>query len=75
MNWSKIMECVPNFSEGRDLQKIDKIVAPFRAKEGVKLLDYSNDEDHNRLVVTVVGQPDALKEAVIEAIGIARRTY
>ena len=66
MNWSKIMECVPNFSEGRDLQKIDKIVSPFRAKEGVKLLDYSNDENHNRLVVTVVGQPDALKEAVIE---------
>lgn len=71
MSWTKIMECVPNFSEGRDLQKIDKIVSPFRAKAGVKLLDYSNDEDHNRLVVTVVGEPDALKEAVIEAIGIA----
>lgn len=65
------MECVPNFSEGRDLEKIDKIVSPFRAKAGVKLLDYSNDEDHNRLVVTVVGEPDALKEAVIEAIGVA----
>ena len=71
MSWTKIMECVPNFSEGRDLQKIDKIVSPFRAKAGVKLLDYSNDEDHNRLVVTIVGEPDALKEAVIEAIGIA----
>ena len=65
------MECVPNFSEGRDLEKIDKIVNPFRGKEGVKLLDYSNDIDHNRLVVTEVGQPEALKEAVIEAIGIA----
>lgn len=65
------MECVPNFSEGRDLEKIDKIVNPFRGNEGVKLLDYSNDIDHNRLVVTVVGQPEALKEAVIEAIGIA----
>lgn len=73
MSWSKIMECVPNFSEGRDLQKIEQIVAPFRAKEGVKLLDYSNDEDHNRLVVTVVGQPEALKEAVVEAIGVAVR--
>ncbi len=71
MSWTKIMECVPNFSEGRDLEKIDKIVAPFRAKAGVKLLDYSNDEDHNRLVVTLVGEPEALKEAVIEAIGIA----
>lgn len=65
------MECVPNFSEGRNLEKIDKIVSPFRARQGVKLLDYSNDEDHNRLVVTVVGEPEALKEAVIEAIGVA----
>lgn len=65
------MECVPNFSEGRDLQKIDKIVAPFRGKQGVKLLDYSNDEDHNRLVVTVVGEPEPLRDAVLEAIGVA----
>ena len=65
------MECVPNFGEGRDLQKIDKIVAPFRGKQGVKLLDYSNDEDHNRLVVTVVGEPEPLRDAVLEAIGVA----
>ena len=65
------MECVPNFSEGRDLQKIDKIVAPFRGKQGVKLLDYSNDEGHNRLVVTVVGEPEPLRDAVLEAIGVA----
>ena len=68
---NKIMECVPNFSEGRDLQKIDKIVAPFRGKQGVKLLDYSNDEDHNRLVVTVGGEPEPLRDAVLEAIGVA----
>ena len=73
MAWNKIIECVPNFSEGHDLQKIDQIVAPFRAKEGVKLLDYSNDEDHNRLVVTVVGEPEPLKAAVIEAVGVAVR--
>lgn len=65
------MECVPNFSEGRDLGKIEKIIEPFRAKQGVKLLDYSNDEDHNRLVVTVVGEPEALKAALLEAIGQA----
>ena len=65
------MECVPTFSEGRDLQKIDKIVAPFRSKQGVKLLDYSNDEDHNRLGVTVVGEPEPLRDAVLEAIGVA----
>lgn len=71
MSWHKIIECVPNFSEGRDLEKIDRIVAPFRGKAGVKLLDYSNDEDHNRLVVTVVGEPEALRDAVLEAIGVA----
>ena len=69
--WSKIMECVPNFSEGRDLAKIEKIVDKFRVKAGVKLLDYSSDEDHNRLVVTVVGEPEALKDALLEAIGQA----
>ncbi|MFR9166204.1 MAG: glutamate formimidoyltransferase [Dysgonomonas sp.] len=68
---NKIVECVPNFSEGRDLDKVEKIVNCFRAKEGVKLLDYSSDKDHNRTVVTVVGEPEALKKAVIEAIGTA----
>lgn len=70
---NRIIECVPNFSEGRDLKKIDEIVAPFRARQGVKLLDYSNDEDHNRLVVTVVGEPEPLREAMLEAIGVAVR--
>ena len=68
---NKILECVPNFSEGRDLEKVEKIVSPFRGKEDVKLLDYSTDKDHNRCVVTVVGEPEALRDAVIEAIGIA----
>jgi glutamate formiminotransferase len=69
--WNKTMECVPNFSEGRDLEKIEKIAGAFRAKEGVKLLNYSNDRDHNRMVVTAVGEPEALKAAVLEAIGVA----
>src|SRR5574344_651877 len=73
MNWNKIVECVPNFSEGRDMNKIDQIVSAFRAKEGVKLLDYSNDVNHNRLVVTLVGEPEQLSEAIIEAVGIAVR--
>lgn len=68
---NKIMECVPNFSEGRDKQKIEKIADAFRGKEGVKLLDYSGDADHNRSVITVAGEPEALKNAVIEAIGRA----
>jgi glutamate formiminotransferase len=68
---NKIIECVPNFSEGRDRQKIEAIVDSFRGKHNVKLLDYSNDEDHNRLVVTVVGEPEEVKDAVIEAVSKA----
>ncbi|HOO74911.1 MAG: glutamate formimidoyltransferase [Thermotogae bacterium] len=67
----KIIECVPNFSEGRDHEKIEKIVSVFRGKEGVKLLDYSSDADHNRSVVTLVGEPEALKEAILEFVGVA----
>lgn len=63
----KIMECVPNFSEGRDREKVDYIVEAFRAKKDVKLLDYSSDEDHNRTVVTVIGEPEALGNAMVEA--------
>jgi glutamate formiminotransferase len=67
----KTMECVPNFSEGRDAKNIEKIVEPFRGQKGVKLLDYQTDEDHNRMVVTVVGEAQALKTAVIAAMGCA----
>jgi len=67
----KLIECVPNFSEGRDPEKIDSIVQPFRGKEGVKLLDYQRDKDHNRMVATVVGEPDSLRRAVIEAVAAA----
>ena len=68
---NRIMECVPNFSEGRDKAKVEQIADAFRGKEGVKLLDYSSDADHNRSVITVVGEPEALKTAVIDAIGRA----
>ena len=67
----KIIECVPNFSEGRDKEKIEKIVDCFRNVEGVKLLDYTSDEDHNRSVVTVIGEPEPLKDAMVAAIGKA----
>jgi glutamate formiminotransferase len=68
---NKIVECVPNFSEGRDLEKIERIVQPFRGRDGVKLLDYQRDEDHNRCVVTVVGEPEPLAAAVLEAMAAA----
>lgn len=67
----KIMECVPNFSEGRNKEVMEAILAPLRNKKDVVLLDYSNDEDHNRMVVTLVGEPEALKEAVIESVKVA----
>ncbi len=67
----RLIECVPNFSEGRNLENIEKIIAPFRGKDGVKLLDYQKDDAHNRLVVTVVGEPKPLKTAVIQAINRA----
>jgi len=68
---ARLVECVPNFSEGRNLEVIQKIVAPFIATEGVKLLDYSPDKDHNRVVVTVMGEPESVKKAMVEAAGIA----
>lgn len=71
MAMDRILECVPNFSEGRDSEKIEKIVDCFRRVKGVKLLDYSSDKDHNRTVVTVVGDVGPLKKAVIKAVGKA----
>lgn len=67
----KLIECVPNYSEGRDKAKIEQIADCFRGKKGVKLLDYSSDEDHNRTVVTVIGEPAALQAAVVESVGKA----
>jgi len=70
-NMKKIIESVPNFSEGRNLDNIEKIVNPFRGKKDVKLLDYQRDEDHNRLVVTAIGEPVTMKQVIIEAMGVA----
>jgi len=64
---NKIVECVPNFSEGRDKEKLECIVDEVRKQEGVKLLDYSMDKDHNRSVVTFVGEPDMVIEAAFNA--------
>lgn len=60
-----ILETAPNFSEGRDLAIVEQIADCFRGKEGVKLLDYSSDKDHNRSVFTVIGEPGSLRDAVI----------
>jgi glutamate formiminotransferase len=63
----KILECVPNFSEGRDESKVEQIVGEVRKTPGVKLLDYFSDPDHNRTVVTFLGEPAAVKEAALRA--------
>jgi len=64
---TKLIECVPNFSEGRNKDVIEQIVNEVRAVKGVKLLDFSSDESHNRSVVTFVGEPQAVKEAAFNA--------
>jgi glutamate formiminotransferase len=70
----QILECVPNFSEGRNPETIEKILAPFRTTPQVKLLDHQRDPDHNRLVVTAVGTPEALQVAVLGAMTAAVET-
>lgn len=63
----KIIECIPNFSEGRDKEKLEKILDEIRKQEGVKLLDYSMDKDHNRSVVTFVGDPESVIQAAFNS--------
>lgn len=63
----QLIECVPNFSEGRRQDVIDEIVSCFRDKRGIYLLDQRADEDHNRLVISLVGAPAPIQEALLAA--------
>ena len=67
----RIVECVPNFSEGRDKDKINAIVREIETVPGVKLLDVDPGESTNRTVMTFIGEPEAVKEAAFKAIGKA----
>ncbi len=67
---SQVVECVPNFSEGRDARRVGAIVAAMRV-EGVRLLDLSMDADHNRSVVTIAGPPEAVLESAVRGAGKA----
>jgi glutamate formiminotransferase / 5-formyltetrahydrofolate cyclo-ligase len=67
----KIIECVPNFSEGRDKKKIAVIAHVFKSFPGVRLVDFSSDADHNRSVFTFLGKPEELLEAALAACGKA----
>lgn len=68
---TQLIECVPNFSEGRRDKVIEEIVTPFRERKGCALLDYRADKDHNRLVVSLVGEPEAIQEALLDAAKVA----
>jgi len=67
----KIIECVPNFSEGRDTSKIEQITAEVEKVPGVNLLDVASDAHHNRTVLTFVGGPESIKKAGYNAIARA----
>ncbi|MGQ9508652.1 MAG: glutamate formimidoyltransferase [Thermodesulfobacteriota bacterium] len=61
----QLLECVPNISEGRDEDKIKIIVETITQYKGVKLLDFSSDRDHNRSVISFIGDPKAVQEAAL----------
>jgi glutamate formiminotransferase/formiminotetrahydrofolate cyclodeaminase len=67
----KLVECVPNFSEGRDQEKIKAIVCEIESVAGIKLLDVDPGESTNRTVVTFIGVPEGVKEAAFRAIAKA----
>lgn len=67
----RLIECVPNFSEGRDQNIIDKIAASIAAVDGVKLLDVDPGKATNRTVMTMVGEPERVIEAAFQAIKTA----
>src|SRR6185437_11705297 len=67
----RLIECVPNFSEGRDAAKMDALVAAMQAVEGVYILDRESDADHNRCVITLAGEPEPVAEAALRGIGKA----
>src|SRR6202022_3221321 len=69
----RMIECVPNFSEGRDASKVDALVDAMRGVPGVLVLDRESDADHNRSVVTLAGEPEAVAEAVLRAVGTAAK--
>ncbi|MGB7154897.1 MAG: glutamate formimidoyltransferase, partial [Candidatus Acidiferrales bacterium] len=67
----RLIECVPNFSEGRDAAKIDALVAAMQSVEGVYVLDRESDADHNRCVITLAGEPEPVAEAALRGVGKA----
>ena len=71
MLMNQIVECIPNFSEGRRMAVVDQIVGAIAAVKDVFVLDRTSDVDHNRSVISFVGAPDAVVEAMFQAIAAA----
>jgi glutamate formiminotransferase len=69
----QLVECVPNFSEGRRQEVIDQIVAAMAQVPQARVLDVQSDLDHNRSVVTVIGSPQAVMEAAFQSVAMAAR--
>ena len=69
---NRLIECVPNFSEGCDLAKVDALVDAMNGFAGAWVLDRTSDPDHNRSVITLAGKPEAVAEAVIRGTGRAK---
>jgi glutamate formiminotransferase len=67
----RLIECVPNFSEGRDPAKVDAIVESMSKVPGVYVLDREMDADHHRCVITLAGEPEAVAEAALQGVGKA----
>ena len=67
----RLIECVPNFSEGRDPAKVDALIQTMSKVPGVWVLDHEMDADHNRCVITLAGDPDAVAEAALLGTGKA----
>ncbi|PKK95377.1 MAG: glutamate formimidoyltransferase [Tenericutes bacterium HGW-Tenericutes-5] len=67
---AKIVECVPNFSEGRDKAKIERIVSVFKNLDNVKMINYEADADYNRTVVTLIGEPYSVIEAIMNMVEV-----
>ena len=66
-----LVECIPNFSEGRRMEVVDSIAAAISAVAGVRVLDRHSDADHNRSVITFAGPPAAAAQAAFAAIARA----
>ena len=63
---TKIVECIPNFSEGRSAERVEELVEVAKSIPGVTLLDHSSDSNHNRSVFTLVGNPDGITEVAFQ---------